>query len=157
MLLGEDRRKRLSCGQKPEPGILRDLPVNHGDELVLTRRLVEPRVEVLEQPSRYLPEHVQFVDRPEEKGLMQHCGEERIGHTVSGDIEHGDPGHLLATVQVLNDLEPSFVGAVPDSCLQVKSLLEVHVDQVIAAHHTVPVRVSSEVYAVQSPSGEIWP
>jgi len=64
----------LARGQKPKSRILGDFTVDHADELVGAGGPVQPRVEVFEQPPGDVPEDVEFVDRAQQKGLVQHDG-----------------------------------------------------------------------------------
>ena len=45
---------------------------------------------------------------------MEHRGDERIGDSVPGDIEHGDAGLFLAAFEVLDDVEPPLFEAALD-------------------------------------------
>ena len=65
----------MRSGQESKRGVLRDFAVNHRDELVPARRVIEPHIEVFKEPSRDVAEHVELVERPQEERLMQHCRE----------------------------------------------------------------------------------
>ena len=65
MPAGEDERNRLRGREEPKPRVVRDLAVDQRDELVLGGRLVEPRVQILEQALRHAAEHIQLVDGTE--------------------------------------------------------------------------------------------
>src|SRR4029079_3300340 len=103
--------------QEPEAGVLGDLAVDHRDELVVARRLVEPRVEALEQPLRDLAEHAELVERTEQERLMEHRREQGIGRLMSRDVDQRDAGSPLATQEVFDNLGPSLLRLVLDSGL----------------------------------------
>ena len=111
-------------------------------------RIVEPCIQVLEQPSRHASEHVQFIDQAQEKGLVEHRRDERVRHPMPRDIQDGDAAHRLATLQILDDVEPPVLDAALDSGVQIEPLLEVHIDHVVAADHAIqgeraPVNVNA--------------
>ena len=125
---------RLSGGQEPECGVLRDLAVHQRDELVRARRLIEPRVQILEQALRDHAEHVQLVERADQKSLMQHGRQQRIGDPVPRHVDHRNPGHPLAAIEIGHDIGPAVIAGLLHPRLEIEPLLEVHVDDVVPAH-----------------------
>ncbi len=105
--VGEDQRQRVGGRQKAEAGVRRDLAVDQRQEFVRARRLIETAVQILEEVARDLAVHVELVEGADQERLVQHGREQRVGHPVSGDIDDGDPGPMLASTQVLGDIRPS--------------------------------------------------
>src|SRR4029450_11428895 len=95
VLTRENGRIGLPCRQESELRVVRYLPVDERDELIRPRGLIEPRVEVLEQSSRDLTVAIELVDRPEQKRLMQHRRQERIGHAMPGHVDQRDASLVL--------------------------------------------------------------
>src|SRR6185295_1155215 len=123
----------LRSRQEPEAGVLRDLAVDHRDEFVVAGRLVESRVEVLEQSLRDLAEDIELVKRTEQERLVEHRRQQRIGRLMSRDIDQRDAGSPLATQEIFDNLRPLLLRRVLDPGLQVEPLFEVDIDDVIAA------------------------
>ncbi len=133
----EHHREGHAGGEKAERGVLGDLAVDHRHVLVRARGLIEPRVQVLEQPARDLSIAIQFVDRPQQKRLVQHCGQQRVGHLVTGHVHDRDPRFVLATLEVVGDVETPFLTGAFDPRVQIETLLEVDVGDVIAADRPI--------------------
>jgi hypothetical protein len=68
---------------------------------------------------------------------VEHRGQERIGHAVSRHVEECDAGHPLTTFEILGNLQLPFVDGALDASPEIEPLLEIDIDNVIAAHHTV--------------------
>ncbi len=68
---------------------------------------------------------------------MQHGGEQGIRDLVAGYIDDGDPGHFLAPREILHNFRPPLLSGLLDPGIEVKPLLEVHIDEVIATYHPV--------------------
>ena len=137
VLVREDGRERLRGREEPEPRVLGDLSVDHRHELVRARRLVEPRVQVLEEPARDLAVGVQLVDRPEQERLVEHRRDERVGDAMARDVENRDPGGAPAAQQVLYNLAAALLVGLLDAPFEIEPLFEIDVDQVIAPDDAV--------------------
>ena len=68
---------------------------------------------------------------------MEHRGDERVGDAMARDVEYRDASRSLAAQQVLHDVRPALLLRLPDPALEVETLLEVDVDQVIAPDDAV--------------------
>src|SRR5262245_10219667 len=77
--------------------------------------------------------HVELVQRAHQKGLMHHRGEQRIGHAMAGDVDERDAGRLPAAPKVLGSVGSPLTQGARDASFEVEPLLEVDVDDVIAA------------------------
>ena len=130
----EDARQGLPGRKEPERPLRGNLPVEKRHELVSAGRAVQPRVQVLEQPGRDLPIAVELVQRPEQERLVNHGRQQRVGHLVPRRVEHGDARPVAATPQSIHDRRRSPRFRLGDSRLQVVTLLEIDVDEVVASH-----------------------
>ena len=92
----------MSRRQKPERRILGDLAIQHRDELVQTRRVIEACVQILEQTLGDVPIHVEFVDAPQQERLMHHCREKTVCRMVTRNIQNSDACLLLAPFQMIS-------------------------------------------------------
>ncbi|MYF04988.1 MAG: hypothetical protein F4230_08450 [Holophagales bacterium] len=88
---------------------------------------------MLEEPRGDLAEEVELVVRPEQEGLVEHGGDQGVGHLVPGDVGHQDAGPLLALAQAGDDLRAARLLRLAQPAVQVVALLEVEVDQVVSA------------------------
>ena len=82
---------------------------------------------------------------------MRHRRKQRIGHLMPGDVEHRDARSLTASRQAVGDGGLSLGGRLGDAGVQVVSLLEVDVDEVVAAGGaTEGPRAAPDVNPLQS-------
>jgi hypothetical protein len=68
---------------------------------------------------------------------VQHRGQQRIGHAVARHVDDGNSGGALAPPEVSHDVSAAIGGGLGNPRLQIEALLEVDVDDVIAADHAV--------------------
>ena len=140
----EDGRERMRGRDETELCVFGNLAVDHRDVFVRSRRLIETRVEVLEQPARDRAELVEFVDRAQQKRLVQHRRHEGVGDLVARHVDHGHSRHALTAPEVGLDLGPALIVRGADARLEVESLLEVDVDQVISADKAIERQRAAE-------------
>ena len=89
------------------------------------RRLVEPGVEVLEEPTGDAAEHVELVDGAEQERLVQHRGQQRVGHAVAGHVHERDAGLAAAPLEVRDHVGPALLARERDARVEIEALLEV--------------------------------
>ncbi len=64
---------------------------------------------------------------------MQHRGQQRVGHPVTGHVHHGDAGLPAAPFEFADDVGPAVLLRARDPGIQIVALLEVDVHDVVAA------------------------
>ena len=118
---------------KTETTIVPDLSVDHGQELVDTRRPVEALVDVLEQLGGDLAEPIELVVDTEQECLMQHCGDKGVGDAVSGDVREQNTRTVTASPEGYRQVKLALSLGLLDSTGQVVAPIEVDVDDVVPA------------------------
>ena len=76
----------------------------------------------------------ELVQRPEQERLVNHGGQQRVGHLVPRRVEHGDARPVGTTPQSIHDRRRSPGFRLGDARLQVVTLLEIDVDEVVSSH-----------------------
>ena len=82
---------------------------------------------------RNLAIDVELVERADEKCLVEHRRQQGVRHPMPGHIDDRNPRRRLAPLQVLDDVGPALLARAGNPCLEVEALLEVDVDDVVAA------------------------
>ena len=68
---------------------------------------------------------------------MKHRGEHRVGSLMAGHVDERDPRRPAAAIKVRRDVRPPGLLSHLDTGFQVVALLEIHVDEVVAAYDAV--------------------
>jgi len=68
---------------------------------------------------------------------VQHRGQQRVGDPVAGDVDDRDASRALAALQVLDHVDAPPGRGLGDAGVEVEPLLEVDVDDVVAAADAV--------------------
>src|SRR5438445_8794317 len=84
-----------------------------------------------------MAEHIQLVKRADEKRLMQHRCDHRVGHMMPRYIEKDDPSHSPAPLQVFHNVVPPLRVSALNPGLQIVSFLKINIDDMVAASRFV--------------------
>jgi hypothetical protein len=76
--------------------------------------------------------HFQFVDRAQEKRLVQHGRQDPVGDPVPGHVGEQDAGRLLRRLELGGDLSQVLFARLFDARIHVVPLIEIKVNQVVA-------------------------
>src|ERR1017187_10915489 len=68
---------------------------------------------------------------------MKHRGEHRVGGPMAGDVNERDPRRPAAAIKVRRDVRPPGILCHFDTGFHVVALVEIHVDEVVAAYDAV--------------------
>jgi len=145
----EKTRAGVAGRHVTEPAPIRDLAVDHGHELLDVGRLVEPRLDVLDELRRDLAGHLELVVRAQQERLVQHRRHERVRDPVSRDVRQQDSCAMPVALELRDHLRPARRGRSRDERVQVVPSLEVDVDDVVAAQRSVS---GIETPAMSTPS-----
>jgi hypothetical protein len=83
---------------------------------------------------------------------VQHRSRQRIGHSMPGHVDEGDTRCLLAAGEILHHIESTRGDRLHDARPEIVSLLEINLDDVIAADGSV----EHERAAVDIDTVELW-
>jgi len=131
--VGEHHRQRVGRRQEAERAVLHDLAVDQGQGLVDARGVVEARIQGLEEVGGDLAEEAQLVVHAQQEGLVEDGGEEGRAVVVALDVDDGDAGAGGGGAELVLQR----VGRFADELVHLVALLEVDVDEVVAARLAV--------------------
>jgi hypothetical protein len=115
----------------------RNFPIGECDVLFKRKRPVEARVEVLEECRGDLSKAVELVQHPGEEGLVEHGGRQSIGDLVTRDVCDQYPGSISIARQLGRNPDLAVRLGLFDSLVEVVTMLEVEVDDMVAARRSV--------------------
>jgi hypothetical protein len=85
--------------------------------------------------GRQFIEQVQLVVKQER--LMEHRGDQGVGHAVPGSVRHEHAGALLQSPQIARDVGAPLPFRLGDAGIEVVPPFEVDPRQMVASHHVV--------------------